>query len=101
MLQLTGHTHAVIDQRFSRISVLLRKLDAYTPPDLCILLKGLFKESEEDGSEYIMFPGWDGLEEVDPAASGPGNFKAAFDADPGTSTQKLVGYGTSRDSGRR
>lgn len=48
-----------------------------------------------------MFPGWDGLEEVDPAASGPGDFKAAFDAAPGTSTQKLVGYGTSRDSGRR
>ena len=98
---IAGHTHAVIDQRFSRISVLLRKLDAYTPPDLCTLLQGLFRESEEDGSEYILLPGWDGLEDVDSAASGPGDFKAVFDASAITSTQRLTGYGTSRDDGRR
>jgi hypothetical protein len=80
---------------------LLRKLDAFTPPELCSLLQDLFKESEEDGSEYILLPGWDGLEDVDPQASGPGDFKAVFDVAASTHTKKLVGYGTSRSSGRR
>lgn len=97
-----GHTHAVIDQRFSRISVRLRQEDAYTPHDLNRVLADLFARSEEVGSELIMLPGWDGLEDTDTIANGPGDFKSVFDPDaPGSHLRKFSGFGTSRGSGRR
>lgn len=102
MCTFAGHTHAVIDQRFSRISVRLRQQDAFTPPDLSNVLVDLFKGSEDAGSEFILLPGWDGLEKTESCASGPGDFKHVFDPDiPASHLQKFSGFGTSRGSGRR
>jgi hypothetical protein len=99
MCTFAGHTHAVIDQRFSRISVRLRQQDAFTPPDLSNVLVDLFKGSEDAGSEFILLPGWDGLEKTESCASGPEDFKHVFDPDiPASHLQK---FGTSRGSGRR
>ena len=95
---LTGHTHAVIDQRFSRISIRLRAKDSLTPPELAETLAGLFTESE--GCVFYEFlPGFDGVVEEERAggpARGPGDFKTAF-AD---FVQRFDGLGTD-DTGRR
>jgi hypothetical protein len=75
-----GHTHAVIDQRFSRISQLLRSLDCYVPSGLGTLLRDMFASSEPKRHySYVTgFPGIDKAEQADGDKRGPGDFKAAF-----------------------
>ena len=74
-----GHTHASIDQRFSRISNWLRKLDCFIPSGLGRFLEPLF-ESSEPLRCYKYMPGWNGVDptELANAVCGPGDFAAAF-----------------------
>ena len=93
-----GHTHAVIDQRFSRISIRLRAKDSLTPPELASTLDGLFIESERD-VWYEFLPGFEGVvveERAGGPDAGPGDFKDAFSQ----YVQRFDGLGTD-DTGRR
>jgi hypothetical protein len=97
-LCFAGHTHAVIDQRFSRIAQWLRGLDCFVPSGLGKLLYNLF-ESTENKRHYSYItglPGIDSEELKDGPARGPGDFASAFNEH----VQRFKGLGT-ESTGRR
>jgi hypothetical protein len=93
-----GHTHAVIDQRFSRISQLLRALDCFVPSGLGKLLHNLFAATEPK-RHYTYIPGFPGIDDEetkDGPNLGPGDFKSAFHSH----VHRFEGLGT-ESTGRR
>ena len=86
-----GHTHCIIDQRFSRFSIRLRAHDSFTPLELADALDDMF--DEESGFDFL--PGLpDLLEQL--RSLGLGDFSAAFEA----FVLRFEGIGT-ESNGRR
>ena len=94
-----GHTHSIIDQRFSRISIRLHAKDAFTPDELPDVLEGMFTDTEPvvEVAHFIGFDDAHGLlGEASITHQGPGDFKGTFEPH----IIPIEGYGTTSD-GRR